>query len=429
MGEEEGGEEMKLPLFWAALRDSKLSTIIFCTVLVLYGMLILSAYTSVGETFSDPFAENNGLKITETGEKSQGIVVYNLTWETKAGVLSHVAIGMNSSIGLEQMGEGSIPDDLSDMGLNWFDVMEMLDSIPGLEEKLSDQGHISPVSPYVVDDNGTSIIYLGEGAHVRFKNTQGSDMFVVALIPSDGNISNVTLKGPALLGDLEKISDFDRYLEDNPFVEGFLGDIEVDFSTLEGYLSIEYFSLWPLLFIIFLAVKTSGTVSKHVEDRSMDILLATGYSRVRFLNEKVLLIILNVVLIAFSAWLGLILGIIMVGEPVPFAGMTLAFIDSLPMAFAFLGISLLISVLVDEGGKAIGIIMGVVMGEYILNVVANLASWGDNLKYLSLFTYWNSNGSMIDHLIDPINVIVPMSVAIISFGLAYILFQKKEIHA
>lgn len=424
---------MKFPLFRAALWDSKLSTIIYCVVLVLYGLMIMSAFTSVGETFSDPFAENNGVKITETGDKVEGVKVYNLSWETQAAVLSHIAISMDSEWALDNdmidISNGTVPDEVSDLGLNWFDIREMMDTMPGLEEELADQGKAEPKEPYKVDDNGTSLLYVSEGTFVNFINKDDNDMFMVVLIPSDGNITNSTIKGPAFLGDLDTVSDFDQYLEDNPFVEGFLGDTNIDFSTIEGFLALEYFSLWPLLFIIFLAVKTSGTISKHVEDRSMDILLATGYSRFRFLNEKVLLLFVNFILIILSAWLGLVLGTLLIGETVPFTGLTVTFLDSIPMALAVMGIALLISVLVDEGGKSIGIVMGVVVGEYMVSIVANLSSWGDNLKYLSIFTYWDSNDAMLDNVIHPINVIVPMTVALITFSLSYYLFKKKEIRA
>lgn len=424
---------MKLPLFRAALKDSRFSTIIYCVVLVLYGLMLLSAFSSVEDTFSDPFAEFNGLTVTETDEKVDDLRIYNLSWETQAGVLSHVAFSLNTEdISDDQMDdliEGTIPDEVDDLGMDWERLMELLDSMPGLEEQLSDQGIIEPKAPPFVDENGSAFLYMGEGSFVNFLNTADSDIFFVLLVPNDGNLSNSTIKGPAMLGNLATISDFDKYLEDNAFVEGFLGDIEIDFSTLEGYLALEYFSLWPLLFIIFLAVKTAGSVSKHVEDRSMDILLATGYSRMRFLNEKVLLILVNLFLVVSAAFLGLVLGTFMVGETIPLLSFVLAFLDSLPMAIAILGVSLLISVLVDEGGKAIGIVMGIVLGEYMLNVVANIASWGDWLSYFSIYTYSDFNGAMLDHTLDPVNVIVPLVVGGIAFGLAYFLFKRKEIHA
>lgn len=395
--------------------------------------MIMSAFSSVGDTFTDPFAENNGVKITETEERFEDRKIFNLTWETQGGILSHVAVGMDPELimssEMKDIMNGTMPDDVTELGLDWNDILEMLDTFPGLKENLSDQGDVLPVERNAIDENGTTILYLGEGTHVNFLNTNDNDMFMVLLIPSDGNISNATLKGPAFLGDLDVASSFDQYLEDNPFVEGFLGSTEFDFSTLEGYLALEYFSLWPLLFIIFISVKTAGIVSRHVENRSMDILLATGYSRFRFLNEKNLLIVVNIVLVLLSAWLGLVIGILAVGEPIPFAGLAIAFLDSFPMALAFVGISLLISVLIDEGGKAIGIVMGVVLGEYMLSIVANLASWGDTVKYFSLFTYWDSNAAMLEQTIDPVNVFVPLLVAVISIGLSYYLFKKKEIHA
>jgi len=161
----------------------------------------------------------------------------------------------------------------------------------------------------------------------------------------------------------------------------------------------------------------------------MDILLATGYSRTRFLNEKMLLVLVNLALVLIFAFLGLLLGTIMIGETFPLGGMIFSFLDSIPLALAFIGLSLLVSVLVDEGGKAIGVVMGLVVGEYILLIVANLASWGSTLEWFTLFSYSDPYRAMIDNSLDAVNVIVPLAVAFVSITLSYILFNRKEIHA
>lgn len=425
---------MKMPLFKAALKDSRMSSIIYCTILVFYGMLLMSAFASVQDTLSDPFAEFNEAEIVETGTDDTGTPLYNLSWSTQAGVQSHIAIGvpMNDSIMefISGASNGTMPDEFGELDLTWEEIEALLISTPGIGEKISDQGVSEPKEPFPMDDNGTQLLYVGEGTFVNFVNTGESDLFLVYLVPEDGNLSNGTIRGPVSLGDLDVSSGFDEYLEDNPFVEGFLGGEEMlDFTTLEGYVALEFFSMWPLFLVIFMAIKTGGVVSKHVEKRSMDILLATGYSRFRFLNENMMLIMLNLVFVYISAYVGLVLGTLAIGESVPFFGYFLGFVDSIPMALAFIGISLLISVLVDEGAKATGIIMGVVVGDYIIQIIANLAEWGDSLKWFSLYSYSGVNSAIIDHVFDPVNLLIPLGIAAVTIGLSYFLFKRKEIHA
>jgi len=415
---------MKLPLFAASLSSSRMSTIIYCGVLVFYGIMIMSAFPSVMETASDPFAENNGATITEKG-KIDGVPVYNLTWHTQAGVLTHFALGFSGNISLADLMQGSFDAD----GMDWDMIEGFLEERPGISGMLSDQGSERPKEPMALDENGTSLLYLGEGTYVRFVNTPGSTIFIAVLVPEDGNLSNATIKGPVMLGNLDVVTGFDEYIKDNPFVEGVMGGAVVDFTHVRGYISLEYFSMWPLFLVIFIAIKTSGIVSKHVEDRSMDILLATGYSRTRFLNEKMLLVLVNLALVLIFAFLGLLLGTIMIRETFPLGGMIFSFLDSIPLALAFIGLSLLVSVLVDEGGKAIGVVMGLVVGEYILLIVANLASWGSTLEWFTLFSYSDPYRAMIDNSLDAVNVIVPLAVAFVSITLSYILFNRKEIHA
>jgi ABC-2 type transport system permease protein len=277
--------------------------------------------------------------------------------------------------------------------------------------------------------DGVQLVYLGESTSVNFTNEYDGQVFVVGLVPNDGNLENGTLLGPVSTVDLTQESDFDRYLEDNPFVEGLLGDEIVSFAEIDGFIALEYFSLWPLMLLIYIAIKTGTTISKHVDDQSMDILLATGYSRTRFMTEKLLVVVVNLVLVVVSAWLGVILGVVMIGEPIPVSGLTLAFIGSVPMAIGIIGLSLVLSVVIDEQSKTTGAIMGLTIFMFMIQIVSNVASWQDSLGYLSLFRYFNVNELMLDLFVDPVNVVVPIVIGILSVVASYVLFNRKDIHA
>jgi ABC-2 type transport system permease protein len=398
------------------MRDQRTSMWIYAGVMFIYGMLITMAFLSISDMFTDPLSEQNGLVLTEVAKDEQDISIFNLTWASQVGVASHIAIGMETN--------GSLMDlDLDIENLTGLDPEMIIDTMgrPGSEER--------PVIPMKLPIDGIELIYFGGSDWVTFLNNGSSKFFMVGLIPNDWNMSNATFLGPVSSTELVIGSEIDKIMEDNPMVKILMGDEKVSFTEIDGFLAIEYFSMWPLMLLIFLAIKTGGTVSKHVDDQSIDILLATGYSRFRFLNEKLLVVLVNMVLVVFGAWLGLILGTLVIGEPVPFVGMTMTFIGSVPMAIGMIGIALMISVIVDESSKTTGAIMGVTIFMFMIQIVSNIAGWQDGLGYISLFRYFNMNELMVGQVFDPVNVIVPMAVGTVTIIGAYILFWKKDIHA
>lgn len=391
---------MKLPFFKVAFKNQWVSMTIYSSVIVLYGLLIMLAYMSmVAGSVNDPSTTNEGLTLTNIGKDDNGNEVLNLTWETEAGISYHMVVGIRNLTSMETLMDPLVVKGLRDGTL---DISEL----PGLE-----------------------LIYNGTGTFIEFPNRNGSMIFAVLLVPTSGDMADSGLRGPVYAKDLMRSSDFDALLKDNPMMKAFFGERVIDYTTVEGYLMVEYFSMWPLFFVIYIAVKSSSAVSKHVEDHSIDILLATGYSRNRFLAEKVLLMALNMAILIVSALLGIFLGALMIGKAPPLTGSIYALLGSIPMCLAFVGISFVITVLVDEGGKAVGAILGFIIFQYILQIVANIASWGSTLKYFSLFSYWDSLELGIDHQVSGLDMLVPTAIGIGLIVLSFIIFNRKEIHA
>ncbi len=424
---------MKLPLFRAALKEQRMSMWIYVIVMLAYGMMIMMAFLSVENTLTDPFSEAEGIKLSEMASDADEETKYNLTWETKAGISFHIALGFKDNGTIEEglssldQVDGALPTDLmTDLEGYLGDDPDFLAFLASLEDGGTGT---DPIRPYPLNDTGMELVYFGTGTHVNFLNPGHSKYFMVGLVPSDLNISNTTFLGPVSSLDLVVGSGFDEYLEDNPMMEAFFGDEVISFTELDGFIALEFFSMWPLMLLIFIAIKAGSTVSKHVDDRSMDILLSTGYSRVRFLNEKMLVVLVNLILVSLGAWLGIILGVIMLGKAVPLTGITLSFLGALPMALGIIGLSLLLSVLIDESSKVTGAIMGLVIFMFMIQIVSNIAGWQDGLGYISLFTYYNVNELMVREVVDWVNVIVPSLVGMISIAASYMLFKKKEIYA
>lgn len=399
---------MKMPLFKVTVKDSRKGVIIYSTILLLYAMLIVMMYPIISDEYSDPLTQGDGILLEEKGAGDSGEMGYNLSWDPRVGSSYHLAIGAEDAMTygyFTSFMEGNETD------LELDDLYALIDNS-------------SLLSTY-----GLELMYVGSGTYVEFERANETSFFWVIFLTSDTNLTPISISDAVSTMDLAKTSSFDDYMEDNPMMEGFFGDNVVDFSTLEGFVTLEFFSMWLLFLVIFLCIKAGGSVAKHIEDKSMDILLATGYSRERFLMEKLLAQMVFMVFVSLGAFLGVVLGTIFIGEPVLLGSYAITFLGSIPLALTFIGLAMLVSVLVDEGARVTALMMGLVVGQYAVMIIANLSNWGDWMKYLSLFSYFNSSELMMDRYLDPINVIVPLVLFGVFTAVAFFLFRRKEIHA
>ncbi len=401
---------MRMPLFKVTVKDSRKGVVIYSTIILLYAMLIIMMYPTFAEDLSDPMNQGDGILLKEEGVGGSGEMSYNLSWDPRVGSSYHVALGAENPLVY-----GFFRDfiDGNDTVID-PDLVELEDLITNR----------SLISSY-----GVELMYTGTDLELHFERVNDTAYFWVLFVTSETNMTPVEVSDSVSTTDLVITSAFSEIAEGNKIYEGMLGSDDIDFSTLKGFINIEFFSMWLLFLVIFLCIKAGGSVSKHIEDKSMDLLLATGYSRERFMFEKLLAQMVFLVAVCFGAFLGLVLGTLLIGEPVPLAPYALVLLGSIPIALAFIGIALVISTLVDEGAKVTALMMGLVVGQYVMMIIVNLSSWGDWLKYFSILSYFNNTEMMNDTYLDPVNVVVPLILFGVFTGVAFLLFRRKEIHA
>ena len=287
---------MKTALLKASLKDSYKSMLICFGVLLAYGLMIMGIFPSMEDTFSDPMAEGKGIVLTEIGKDEQGYQEFNLSWDTRIGAGAHVAVGVSSPF-THAAFKGFLEE--NDTARNAITEDEFREAVENRK---------------ALDEYGVRILYNGTEKWIEFSRTDSSSYFFVVYIVGNGNFTPVNVSDVVSSMELVQTTVFDDYLKDNAFMEGFLGNANLDFTTIEGFVSIEYMSMWPLFLAIFLGVKGGGVVSRHVEDLSMDMLLATGYTRSRFLSEKLTLLVINLVVVLLGGYAGLAVGGLMIGE-------------------------------------------------------------------------------------------------------------------
>ncbi|MFW3145975.1 MAG: ABC transporter permease subunit [Thermoplasmatota archaeon] len=398
-------------LFLATLRDSWKSILIFCMILFSYGIMMMLIYPSVETMTGELMTKAEGVSLTDTETGDQDRKIYNLTWDLKGGAGEHVAVGTSDPFVYDVfkgfISNGSIS--ASNITREMFESIVTNDSM--------------------MDQYGVSILYVGRLNYVEFAKMKNESFYFVVYVISSDNYTPVAVSEMVSDLDFTNLGGFEDWLS-SPFVEGFVGRIDFDMTTTEGFMAVEFFSMWPLFFLIYIGIKSGGALAPHVEDKSMDILLATGYSRRRFLGEKLGVLGINLILVNIGAFVGILAGAAVIGESISTKALIVTFLGCIPVGIAFIGIGLVLSVLMDEGMKVTWTIMGLVVGMYVIDIVTNVvdALWADVVGYSSLFYYYDAVSLMIDNTMPVRFAIIPLAVGVAGIVCAFFLFQKKEIH-
>ncbi len=386
---------MKKQLFVTMLKESRRGILIFSIIMIGYGLLIVTIFPSFERGLSNPFFEGSGIKLEEMEDNK-----YNLSWDIKHEYPNHIATGAesDSSYGSLYLAyiTGEFPEDMGELDIN-----------------------------STLDEYGISILYNGSRDYVNINKNYRA--FLVVYLTEDWNLTNATISEIVTTENLTQTGAFDDYMEDNAFIEGMMGGDIVNMYELRGFLVMEFFSLWPLVMAIYFSIMGLSSITKNVEERSIDVLMATGYTRDRFLVEKTYVILAKFVIISIAAFLGLVIGTLVIGRSIPWAGFTFAFIGGIPFGLAFIAIGCFASVFINEYKRGLGMIMGAVFVQYVFQIVSSISTKVEFLKWFSMFTYWDAAELLLDEKFTLINIIIPLVVGIIAYVASLHYFRKKEI--
>ncbi|HEX9987212.1 MAG TPA: ABC transporter permease subunit [Chloroflexia bacterium] len=157
-----------------------------------------------------------------------------------------------------------------------------------------------------------------------------------------------------------------------------LGEITA-LDTIGGFLTTRILGFVPVMLALWIAVVAIGLIRGEEQQGALDMLLSTPHSRLSVLREKVAaLLVVIVAAIAFLS-LGLFVGILASGEPLPAIELALAMLNIAAIMAFWAAVGLLVGQLVLVRRTASSITGGIIFGTFLLN---NLLEGLPNLKWL-----------------------------------------------
>jgi len=214
--------------------------------------------------------------------------------------------------------------------------------------------------------------------------------------------------------------------------EGFgkaLGIEQLDFSTLESFLTFEYFNfLWPLL-IIFISISFAGTIVRDFERGTMDFVLSRPISRLKIFAGRAVTALLAIFLFNIISVFAIFPLVTLHGIDYTFSN----YMYILPIGFLFgaavVAIACFFSVMFSERGRIYLLTGGILVFMFVIDIISAFKENLNNFKYLSFFHYYDPAEAIIDSSLSVVSIGVFTAVVIVGLVAGAVVFKRRDVNA
>jgi ABC-2 type transport system permease protein len=226
---------------------------------------------------------------------------------------------------------------------------------------------------------------------------------------------------------VKDISGLDEILN-SPIYRPLFGSNAPDITLLGGYLAIEVFSFLWVFIAPFIVLLGANAVSTEIEDKTIDILLSYPVKRRSVVLGKYIGVMIYLTLAMAVTWLGLVLGMMVIGETIDQARLFYTVLGAYALFTAITSYSLLFSCLFDDSRRALAASFATLFGTYFMNILAGLVDSLDPIRYLSPFNYFDPNEILVKGSTNMGDLLVLLSFSVATILVSVIWFQRKDIH-
>ncbi len=220
--------------------------------------------------------------------------------------------------------------------------------------------------------------------------------------------------------------EIDKLLKALPeeVLKGFNFDA-VSISTVFGWYASEGFMIATLIGALYAASLGSTIILKEESDKTIEFLYAKPVSRNKILGSKIIVAIFYICL--FNLLLMLVTGIgFALTDELPVTKWLLLTISPIFIQLALFFITAFIATFFTKTRKAMGISFGLVMGTYVINMIAQMSDKVNFLKFFTPFGYIDASTIIKTEALDSYSIIIGVIILIFA-SLLFIRYNKKEL--
>lgn len=206
-------------------------------------------------------------------------------------------------------------------------------------------------------------------------------------------------------------------------LQGFIGD--ADYSSAEGFLSAEFFSFAPAVFVIFAVMTGTAALAGEEAAGTLEVLLAQPISRRRLAAEKIAGLLASACIIMALVYVGWLISVPFVDIDIGYLQLASATARIVPLVWLLQMMSMWLAAAISERRTATGLITIFSVASYIVAYLGGIVDVLAPLRWTSVFFYHDGVNALSSF--DPAKFAVLIVLTVLFAFMAVKSFEAREI--
>lgn len=230
---------------------------------------------------------------------------------------------------------------------------------------------------------------------------------------------------PQFAADQQAIQDMLKAYPE-PLKKAF-GMDTLNFGTLIGFYAVEAYMIMTLVGSVYAALLASGILVKEESEKTIEFLLSKPVTRTAIVGQKLLAVIVNLMVfnigMAAASWIGFHFA----DDQVDLGSFVLLMISAFLLHTTFAALAFLLSAVMRKSRSIVSLALGIVFASYAIHITAGITDDASFLKHVSLFHYVDAADLLNKGELDGLYVTIMICIMVVSIGLAWKYYIRKDI--
>lgn len=199
----------------------------------------------------------------------------------------------------------------------------------------------------------------------------------------------------------------------------------LNFGTLTGFYAVECGNILGIGGALYAAMTGAGILSKEEQTGTAEFLLTHPVTRCDVTAGKLAALMLQILILNVLVYGMAIACVTAIGDAIPWKELTLLHLAYLLVQVELGGICFGISAFCRRGSLGVGI--GLAIGMYFVNILANITEEAEFLKYITPYGYAEGADILAEGELNAVYVLVGMALCAAGILTAFWQYRRKDI--
>ena len=197
-------------------------------------------------------------------------------------------------------------------------------------------------------------------------------------------------------------------------------------ETAYGWLKTEGFMFVLLIVGFYSSILGGNILLKEENDKTIEYLGSLPIKRNKIITNKIIVALIYIISMTLILGIFNYIALSISGEFDQKQYLLLS-VTPILIGLPFFALNLFISTFLHKTKKVVGISLGMVFVFYMFNVLSELSTNVEILKYLSIYTLADTRNVIANIAINPINILISLVITILFIVLTYFRYNEKEL--